>query len=87
MEIHTSRKGNPRVTRMNRIPNEEIRRRMKVEKNILDYIGTDPNRWISEITESSTIGKQKTGRPRRSVRREKDWKIENGRTKVNAGNG
>ncbi|CAG9828171.1 unnamed protein product, partial [Diabrotica balteata] len=65
-----------RVSRMEKITNDEIKRRIEIKKDTLNYIEekrltwyghvrrTDPNRWIAKITEWSPIGKRKRGRPR-----------------------
>ncbi|XP_044757821.1 uncharacterized protein LOC123315974 [Coccinella septempunctata] len=71
-------------TRLDRIPNQEIRRRMSVEDDILTFIEekrlelyghvrrAPPDRWISRITEWSPLGRRRWGRPRRSFRDEVD---------------
>lgn len=77
------------VTIMDRITNEEIRRRMDIEKDAIHYIeekrliwyghvrrmGRD--RWIGKITDWSPIGRRRRGRPRRSWRDEVDEAMEN----------
>jgi len=77
-----------RVTKMDRIRNEEIKRRMGINDDVLGYIEekrlswyghvrrTDRNRWISKVTEWSPIGRRKRGRPRRSWRDEVDEAME-----------
>lgn len=71
------------LTRMDRIPNEEIRRRMEVKEDVMKYIETKrllwyghvkrtENRWISKVTDWSPIGRRKKCRPKRSWRNEVD---------------
>lgn len=76
------------VTRRDRIRNEEIKRRMGIDKDTYTYIEeqrliwyghvrrADENRWIKKITDWSPIGKRKRGRPRRSFRDEVDEAME-----------
>lgn len=73
-----------RVTRADRIRNEDIRRRMSVEQDIITYIEekrliwyghvrrAPPDRWITRVTDWSPLGRRKRGRPRRSFRDEVD---------------
>lgn len=76
------------LTRMDRVSNEEIRRRMGVDKTIITYIEekrlqwyghvrrAGDERWIKRVTEWSPIGRRKRGRPRRSWRDEIDDDME-----------
>ncbi|CAG9827828.1 unnamed protein product [Diabrotica balteata] len=77
-----------RLTKRDRIENAEIKRRMGVQSDIIDYIEekrlswyghvrrADRGRWINKITEWSPIGRRKRGRPRRSFRDEIDEAME-----------
>lgn len=77
-----------RVSRLDRLTNEEIKQRMGVEKDTLDYIEekcltwyghvrrADPSRWIAKVTDWSPVGRRKRGRPRRSWRDEVDEGME-----------
>lgn len=84
-----------RLTRLDRIRNDEIKRRMGVEKDVLEYIEekrllwyghvrrASENRWIAKVTDWSPIGRRKRGRPRRSWRNEVDDAME--RREMNEG--
>lgn len=77
-----------RVVRTDRIPNEEIRNRMGVEKDAISRIEekrlswygharrSSDNNWIKKITEWSPMGRRKRGRPRRSWRDDVDEAME-----------
>lgn len=83
------------VTRMDRVRNEEIRQRMNVQTDALNYIEEkrlqwyghvrrcSSSRWINRVTDWSPIGRRKRGRPRRSWRDEVDEAME----KRNIGDG
>lgn len=75
MEYFNSLKRNCRFTRMNRITNEELRRRMGTEYHIFKYIEEKKlawdghvgrictNRWITKIIDWSRLSRRKRGKP------------------------
>ena len=71
------------LTRTDHIPNEEIRRRMGVETDVLKHIEEKrllwyghvrraQDGWTKRVTDWSPMGKRRRGRPRRSWRDEVD---------------
>lgn len=65
------------VVRTDRIPNQEIRNRMSVQKEAISrieekqlnwygHIRSSINNWIKKIMKLSTIGRRKKGRSKRS---------------------
>ncbi|XP_060524518.1 uncharacterized protein LOC132700936 [Cylas formicarius] len=75
-----------RISRIDKVRNEEIRQRMGVKKDTLTLI--EEKRLI---TEWSPVGRRKRGRPRRSWRDEVDESMEkrgmNGKTEMDGGVG
>lgn len=77
-----------RLSRLDKVPNVEIRRRIGNEKNLLEYIEekrllwyghvrrSDETRWINRVTNWSPIGRRKRGRPRKTWRDEVDQAME-----------
>ncbi|XP_060522435.1 uncharacterized protein LOC132699629 [Cylas formicarius] len=63
-----------RISRIDKVRNEEIRQRMGIKKDTLTLI--EEKRLIHKITEWSPIGRRKRGRPRRSWRDEVDESME-----------
>lgn len=77
-----------RIIRTDRIPNEEIRNRMGIQKDAVSRIEekqlswyghvrrSSDNGWIKKITEWSPMGRRKRGRPKRSWRDDVDEAME-----------